>query len=145
MVYIYLDPLVNLTSVASVLWVLGRAYGVINLVSNEEEEVAIGKAASSLTIVTIILNMSSNIMKFFDSRYMWSFTLPSYIFLQLLLVVCEMIILVIFASSTTISPALSFLVDVGYIALMIVFMETTSYVLHRVIRTKEYDAMKKRF
>ncbi|EYC14015.1 hypothetical protein Y032_0042g662 [Ancylostoma ceylanicum] len=102
MVRVYLDPLVNLTSVASILWVAGRCYGVVILVSAEKVEtgrtlhgsIAVTRAFSStkirfleemvrtLTVVAIVLNLMSNAMKFFDSRYLWSFTFPSFVFLQ---------------------------------------------------------------
>ncbi|EYC14014.1 hypothetical protein Y032_0042g662 [Ancylostoma ceylanicum] len=163
MVRVYLDPLVNLTSVASILWVAGRCYGVVILVSAEKVEtgrtlhgsIAVTRAFSStkirfleemvrtLTVVAIVLNLMSNAMKFFDSRYLWSFTFPSFVFLQLILIICEALILYMTATLSTDSAALSFLVDVGYIAFLIVFMETTCYIMHRTIRTEEYDAMKK--
>ncbi|EYC14017.1 hypothetical protein Y032_0042g662 [Ancylostoma ceylanicum] len=61
----------------------------------------------------------------------------------LILIICEALILYMTATLSTDSAALSFLVDVGYIAFLIVFMETTCYIMHRTIRTEEYDAMKK--
>ncbi|EYC14016.1 hypothetical protein Y032_0042g662 [Ancylostoma ceylanicum] len=64
-------------------------------------------------------------------------------FLGLILIICEALILYMTATLSTDSAALSFLVDVGYIAFLIVFMETTCYIMHRTIRTEEYDAMKK--
>ncbi|EYC14018.1 hypothetical protein Y032_0042g662 [Ancylostoma ceylanicum] len=142
MVRVYLDPLVNLTSVASILWVAGRCYGVVILVSAEKVETG-QEMVRTLTVVAIVLNLMSNAMKFFDSRYLWSFTFPSFVFLQLILIICEALILYMTATLSTDSAALSFLVDVGYIAFLIVFMETTCYIMHRTIRTEEYDAMKK--
>ncbi|KAL6744347.1 hypothetical protein Aduo_017290 [Ancylostoma duodenale] len=142
MVRVYLDPLVNLTSVASILWVSGRCYAVVILLNAGNSE-PYEDTVRTLVIIAIILNLMSNSMKFFDSRYLWSFTFPSFVFLQFLMIICEFIILSITASKVDNSAELSFLIDVGYISFMIVFMETTCYIMHRTIRTEEYDAVKK--
>ncbi|CAJ0588712.1 unnamed protein product, partial [Cylicocyclus nassatus] len=103
------------------------------------------KWVSALSILIILLNVIGNVVKIFDSRFLWPFTLPSYVLIQTVLIVCELTITAIVYASADSNEATSFHADLCYIAILIAFMETTAYVLHRSIRTQEYDAMKKSF
>ncbi|KAJ1359521.1 hypothetical protein KIN20_018278 [Parelaphostrongylus tenuis] len=126
--------------VASTLWVWGRFYSVSILI-DDSPHVNV-KLVRFLMICVILLNINGNIAKFL-ARYWLSYAFQLYVFLQILVIICEIVILIIFVAVVRKAVAISFLIDIPFISLTIAVIEFTAFGIHRILEVRDREPSKK--
>ncbi|XGW06910.1 hypothetical protein V3C99_016877, partial [Haemonchus contortus] len=135
----FLDPLVTLSAVASIICVLGRFYTVWYIATGTE---TIKMTVKALVVLAVPLNICANVVKCIDARYTLSSTMPLYVGVQSFLIFLEFLfVLIVYISDNTF--AISFIFDLAFITFLTANMELVVYLIDRSLRALDREEDKK--